>query len=319
MGRGLSDRGFFFTSDLSFAMQFPMRLNRFLSACGLGSRRGCEELILNGKVQINGSLCVNLGTQVGAEDKVVCNGRPLHLRKDIVIALNKPVGYVCTRADERDRRTIYDLLKPEFQTLHHVGRLDMDSSGLILLTNRGELSHKLTHPSHGVEKEYEVVLEESFDEGKLRNLIKGMMTPEGFARAERAWLISPRRVGMVLKQGLKRQIRHMLYSLGHEVKELERVRFGNIFVKGMPEGSWRELSAKEISELDSLAERKSAARPLPPKKGPRGVRPGLTGRRTTGDAAPSRKAPGDGPKRKTAGDGPKRKPVARSKRRPAQD
>jgi len=125
-----------------------------------------------------------------------------------------------------------------------------------------------------VEKEYEVTLEEPFDETKIMRLIKGMMTPEGHARAERAWMIGQYKIGMVLKQGLKRQIRHMLYQVGHEVKRLERVRIGNIFLKGLPEGAWRELDAREVERLVESAERRSnTARPLPPSKksGPRGA------------------------------------------------
>lgn len=251
-------------------MEFPMRLNRYLSACGLGSRRGTEALVTEGRVKINDQVCVNLGTKVVASDQVSVNGRPVRLAHDLVIALHKPVGYVCTRSDERDRRTIYDLLPPQLKTLHHVGRLDLDSSGLLLLTNRGELSHKLTHPGQGVEKEYEVTLEEAFDETKIMRLIKGMMTPEGHAKAERAWMIGHYKIGMVLKQGLKRQIRHMLYQLGHEVKRLERVRIANIFLKGLPEGAWRELDAREVERLTGAADNPSStARPHPAAKRPR--------------------------------------------------
>lgn len=253
-------------------MDYPIRLNRYLSACGLGSRRGCEALILEGRVKINDRTCANLGTQVTASDHVVVNGRPVRPAHDLIVALHKPVGYICTRSDEKDRRTIYDLLPPHLATLHHVGRLDMDSSGLILLTNRGELSHKLTHPGHGVEKEYEVTVEEPFDETKLAKLTKGMVTPEGFAKAERAWMSGNYKLGMVLKQGLKRQIRHMLYHLGYEVKRLERVRIANIFLKGMPEGSWRELSAREVEHLVAASENRAKARPLPPGKGNLGAK-----------------------------------------------
>jgi 23S rRNA pseudouridine2605 synthase len=225
------------------------RLNRYLSSCGLGSRRGCEELILNGKVRVNGQLITSLATKVNPGDEVSVRGQKLSPQKILIVALNKPKGYVCTRADERNRQTIYDLLPREYQMLHHIGRLDMDSSGLILLTNDGELSHRLTHPSKGIEKEYEVTVEEILDETVSPKLVKGMMTPEGFAKAERAWLYGGFKLGMVLKQGLKRQIRHMLYQLGHEVRKLERVRIGGYVLKGMALGSWRELKEKEVEKL----------------------------------------------------------------------
>jgi 23S rRNA pseudouridine2605 synthase len=249
-------------------MNFPMRLNRYLSACGYGSRRGVEALITEGRVKVNGQTTPNLGTQVQAGDTVTVNGREAKLEKDMLIALHKPRGFVCTREDERDRKTIYDLLPPQFHSLHHIGRLDLDSSGLILLTNRGDISHQLTHPRHGVEKEYEVTTEEPFDEAKLPKLVHGMLTPEGFAKAERAWLIGPNRIGMVLKQGLKRQIRHMIYQVGNEVERLVRVRIGTVLLKGMAEGHWRELTQSETHRLLGPAEKaeKMEKRPKPASK-----------------------------------------------------
>lgn len=226
-----------------------MRLNRYLSSCGLGSRRGCEALVLDGRVRVNGKVCTNLATTVGEADEVAVDGRKTRQQKAVVIALHKPKGFVCTRNDERERRTIYALLPEKHQTLHHVGRLDMDSQGLILLTNQGELSQTLLHPSKGVEKEYEVTLEERFDPEKLPRLTKGFHTEDGIARAERAWMIGDYKIGLVLKQGFKRQIRNMLYFLEHEVKKLVRVRIGNLAIKGIPEGGWRELTGAEVEKL----------------------------------------------------------------------
>ena len=226
-----------------------MRLNRFLSSCGLGSRRGSEQIILDGRVKINGAVCTTLATQVGESDSVTVDGRPVRAQKGIVIALHKPKGFVCTREDERDRRTIYHLLPEKFQLLHHVGRLDMDSSGLLLLTNQGELSQQLLHPSKGVEKEYEVTLETPFDPSKLERLLHGFHTEDGHAKAERAWMLGDYKMGLVLKQGFKRQIRNMLYFLGYEVKKLVRVRIGNLALKGIPEGAWKELSDADVERL----------------------------------------------------------------------
>ncbi len=219
-----------------------MRLNRYLSLCGLGSRRGVEAVILEGRVSINGHFVKDLATQVEDDDRVLVDGRPIRLEKSTVIALNKPKGYVCTRSDERDRLTIYDLLPRQFQTLHHVGRLDKDSAGLLLLTNRGDLSHRLIHPSQGAEKEYEVVTDNPMDQETMAKMVKGMMTEEGFAKAERAWLVTEYRAHVVLKQGLKRQIRLMFYQLGFEVERLTRVRIGWLELRGLPRGSWKELS-----------------------------------------------------------------------------
>jgi 23S rRNA pseudouridine2605 synthase len=165
--------------------------------------------------------------------------------------LNKPRGYLCTRSDTHDRMTIYDLLPPQFQTLHHVGRLDKESEGLILLTNKGDLSHRLIHPSQGAEKEYEVTVDKPLDAAVLAKLVKGMMTEEGHAKAERAWLDGHYRAHVVLKQGLKRQIRLMFYQLGFEVERLIRTRIGWLELRGMPKGGWKELTAAEIERFFS--------------------------------------------------------------------
>jgi len=228
-----------------------VRLNRYLSLCGLGSRRGCEALISEGQVSINGSYSRSLGTQVDPDDEVRVNGKIVRPTKGVVLALNKPKGYVCTRGDTHDRLTIYDLLPSKFQALHHVGRLDKDSEGLLLMTNRGDLSHRLMHPSEGVEKEYEVVVDKPIDpETLFPKLVKGLMTPEGYAKAERVWSGgSEYRLHLVLKQGLKRQIRHMLYFLGFEVERLIRIRIGWLQIKGLPKGSWKELTEPEVERF----------------------------------------------------------------------
>lgn len=223
-----------------------MRLNRHLSLCGLGSRRGCEQIIRDGRVAINGKRVTDLATQVTETDKVTVDGRPAEAKKGVVIALHKPKGYLCTREDTHDRPTVYDLLPARYHTLHHVGRLDQDSEGLLLLTNRGELSQRLLHPGEGVDKEYEVKVETKFSAADLAKLVRGLMTKEGFARAERAWLANDWMVHVVLKQGLKRQIREMFFLLGYEVERLVRTRIGGLWLKGLSKGGWRELSNDEV-------------------------------------------------------------------------
>ncbi len=305
-----------------------MRLNRFLSACGLGSRRGCEAIILEGRVAINGDICVNLATSVKETDEVKVDGRKLRQNKGVMIALHKPRGFVCTRRDERDRETLYNLLPEKFATLHHVGRLDKDSEGLILLTNQGELSQKLLHPSMGVEKEYEVQVEERFDPEKLPRLVEGFHTPEGPMKAERAWMIGDYKLGIVLKQGLKRQIRQMLYFLGFEVRRLIRVRIGNLSIKGLREGAWRELSADEVetlllnpksSERPKLSRPRTAAvkrhaakrtlRQAPAKKRSRG--PSQRRDKPPGSENNSRSEPGKGPRPNRDRSGPPDRPNKR--------
>jgi 23S rRNA pseudouridine2605 synthase len=245
-----------------------MRLNRFLSQCGLGSRRGCEQLILEGRVVINGHRISELGILVKDEDEVTVDGKPARLSAQVVIALHKPRGYICSRSDERDRETIYALLPGPFQRLHHIGRLDKDSDGLILLTNRGELSHRLIHPSMGAEKEYEVIVDQPLDQAVMAKLVKGMMTEEGYAKAERAWMITEYRCRMILKQGLKRQIRLMFYQLGFEVERLTRTRIGWLELRGLPKGAWRQLTDTEIQRFFSEAGTTGRAQPRGVKSAP---------------------------------------------------
>ena len=224
-----------------------MRLNRHLSLCGLGSRRGCEQIILDGRVMVNSKRITELATEVSDGDHVTVDGKPVAVRAGLVVAFHKPRGYVCTRSDERDRQTIYDLLPGKYQNLHHVGRLDKDSEGLLLLTNQGDLTHRLMHPSEGVEKEYEVRIETEFSKDHLSRLLDGVMTEEGYAKAERVWMQNPYVLHIILKQGLKRQIRLMLYALGYEVERLTRTRIGGLLLKGLPRGGWKELTDHQVA------------------------------------------------------------------------
>lgn len=215
----------------------------------MASRRGAEEIILGGRVSINGHIVTELATQVGPEDKVVVDGSAVRAETPVVLVLNKPKGYICSRGDKHERMTIYDLLPLKYQNLHHVGRLDKESEGLILLTNRGDLSHRLIHPSQGAEKEYEVVVDQALNAEVMAKLVKGMMTEEGFARAERTWMDTEYRAHIVLKMGLKRQIRIMLYQLGYEVTRLTRVRIGWLKLHGLAKGAHRELTPTEVERF----------------------------------------------------------------------
>lgn len=211
---------------------------------------------------INGKIVKELGTQVNPGDEVSVDGKATRTESPIVIALNKPKGYICSRADERDRMTIYALLPRQLQTLHHVGRLDKESEGLLLMTNRGDLSHHLIHPSKGAEKEYEVVVDKPVDQNVMATLVKGMMTEEGHAKAERAWMQTEYRCHLVLKQGLKRQIRLMFYQLGFEVERLTRTRIGWLELKGLPKGSWKQLTEAEVQRFFTEAGTTGRTKPV---------------------------------------------------------
>jgi 23S rRNA pseudouridine2605 synthase len=204
-------------------------------------------------VAINAQRVLDLATQVEEKDRVTVDGSPVHPAVAQVIVLNKPAGYLCTREDTHGRPTIYDILPGKFQHLHHVGRLDQDSEGLLLLTNQGDLSQRLLHPSEGVEKEYEVTLDKEFDANHVAKLVRGIQTVEGFGRAEHVHIDAPRRLHVVLKQGLKRQIRLMFYELGYEVTRLVRVRIGSLKISGLGLGQWKELRSTEVEQFFKAA------------------------------------------------------------------
>jgi len=230
-----------------------MRLNRYLAAAGFGSRRACEQFIAAGKVSINGHFIRDLATNVVEGDDVRVSGRKALPARHAYLAVHKPPGFVCTRSDEKGRRTIFNLVPEHFGRLFHVGRLDKESEGLLLLTNDGDLAQKLTHPSHEIDKEYEVVLDKPFDATVTPKFLKGFMIEGGRARMESVHQISPYVVKVILRQGLKRQIRLMFYRLGWEVKRLKRVRIGPVELRGLKPAYWRQLTAGEVAKLQQGA------------------------------------------------------------------
>ncbi len=225
------------------------RLNKFLASCGIGSRRACDTLIQEGGVSLNGESCTNPATRVSDGDVVRLNGKRVSPRQTTTILFKKPRGYVCSKHDELGRATIYEILPPKFQHLNHVGRLDRDSEGLLVLTNDGELANRLTHPSNKVEKEYRVTLAAAVENHDLEQLVKGVHTPEGHARAKAVKRLSPRRVSIVLETGLKRQIREMFKTLGSRVEKLFRIRIGRLTDPDLPLGRWRHLEHHETEML----------------------------------------------------------------------
>ena len=269
-----------------------MRLNRYLAAAGLGSRRACETIITAGRVQLNGRPVRELATTIAPGDAVKVDGRNVAAQETYYLLLNKPPGVVSSASDERGRQTIFDLLPPGLPRLFHVGRLDRESEGLILLTNDGDLAQKLTHPRHEVEKDYEVTLNKAFDPADVPKLIKGVFIPVETpgnpapgagqrrpaedgprkpandtalrhvrARASAVKQVAPRKVLITLRQGLKRQVRLMLYEFGYEVETLRRVRMGTITLGRLLPGRWRELLPKEIASLTAAFAPKTSSRP----------------------------------------------------------
>lgn len=230
-------------------MNEGIRLNKYLASCAVGSRRKSDELIKAGRVEVNGSPCLNMGTRIGPGDHVRLDGKRLVPRATAIAAFHKPRGYVCTREDELGRDTIYTLLPASLHALHHVGRLDRDSEGLLILTNDGDLSQKLMHPSKSIEKEYLVTSNQSFENMHLSQLLEGVHTTEGKLTAKSIERLSPRRLKIVLDHGAKRQIRVMFDTLGYQVTKLIRVRIGGLWLGDLEPGRWALLNHKEAAQL----------------------------------------------------------------------
>src|SRR5437016_843589 len=227
-----------------------MRLNRFLAAAGVGSRRQCDELIAAGRVTINGHVCTNFSAQPGERDHVKVDRKLVHLERAMTIALHKPVGFVSTRSDPNARDTIFDLLPPKFPRLFNIGRLDAQSQGLLLLTNDGDLAQQLTHPRFKIEKEYEVTLDRQWDNAVGQKLLRGIFLDGQRAQIARLHPIGPTRLRVVLRQGINQQIRRMFYAVGYEVKRLVRVRIGNLRLGDLARGQWRPLAKSELADLN---------------------------------------------------------------------
>lgn len=227
-----------------------MRLNRFLAAAGVGSRRHCDELIAAGRVTINGRVCTDFSAQPAEGDHVKVGGKMVRAQQRLDILLHKPAGYVSTRTDPNARDTIFDLLPPKLPRLFNVGRLDAQSEGLLVLTNDGDFAQRLMHPRYKVDKEYEVLLDRPWDPELAPKLLRGVMLDGQRAKLERVHSIGPTKLRVVLRQGINRQIRRMFYEVGYEVNRLVRTRLGNLRLGDLPRGHWRPLTKAELRSLD---------------------------------------------------------------------
>jgi 23S rRNA pseudouridine2605 synthase len=227
-----------------------VRLNRFLAAAGLGSRRHCDELIAAGRVSINGQVCTDFSVHPCERDHVKFDGKLIHAQRRLDLMLHKPAGFVSTRSDPNARDTIFDLLPPHLPRLFNIGRLDAQTEGLLLLTNDGDLAQRLTHPRYKIDKEYEITLDRAWDAALGLKLLQGMMLDGQRARIEKIHLIKPTRLRATLRQGINRQIRRMFYEVGYEVERLVRIRVGRLRLGDLPRGHWRPLSKDELKWLE---------------------------------------------------------------------
>ncbi len=234
----------------SAALPQGERLQKVLAACGWGSRRVCEDLIAAGRVTVNGGIAV-LGRRVDPDhDRVEVDGVPVGVRPGLVYyLLNKPSGVVTTASDTHGRPTVIDLV-PRDPRVFPVGRLDLDTEGLLLLTNDGELAQWLTHPSHGVDKEYLVDVEGgAVSAGALRSLRTGVELDDGVTAPAQVSQPSPGVLRITIHEGKNRQVRRMCEAVGHPVRRLVRVRIGSLSDRTLRPGTWRQLSAAEVKVL----------------------------------------------------------------------
>ncbi len=240
------------------------RLQKILAHAGVGSRRACEELILQGRVTVGGQVIRELGTKVDpARTPVAVDGQKVQVERPVYFAVYKPKGYVSTNNDPSGRPRVLDLLPEIPQRVYTVGRLDEMSVGLMLLTNDGELANKLAHPKFGVEKLYRVVVAGSPPREVLNQLVEGIWLAEGKVRAKSVRAVGKRGdstiLELVLAEGKNREVRRMLAKLGHKVMTLTRVAVGPITIKGLTAGQFRPLTGKEVDLLRRVA----AGQPVP--------------------------------------------------------
>ncbi len=231
-----------------------MRLNKFLSGAGIASRRKCDTIITEGKIQVNGKVVTELGTIINEKkDKVVYMGQEVKLPTSFVyIKLNKPKGYACTASDEKGRKTIYDLVDCE-ERLFSVGRLDYDTEGLIILTNDGDFANKVMHPKYDIEKEYQVTVEGEILESELAVMRKGVVVDGEKMPSAKIKVIELKKettkLSVVIHEGQNRQVRRMFEAIGKSIKLLKRVRIGGVKLGGLSRGEFRDLTEDELNLL----------------------------------------------------------------------
>ncbi len=231
-----------------------VRLQKFLADAGVASRRASEELITSGRVEVNGELVRQLGSKVNPDrDQVTVDGRQVRVKRKLYVALNKPRGCVCSRKDEHNRPTIYELLPKEWSNIYSVGRLDYDTEGLIFLTNDGEFSLRLTHPRYGVRKKYLATVDGRIDPEIVEKFTRGVFHQGERLKAERVRIVSSSLsrsvVELELAEGKNREVRRMFESQEKTVRRLQRIQIGKIKLGELKPGKWRTLTEPEIKSL----------------------------------------------------------------------
>jgi 23S rRNA pseudouridine2605 synthase len=224
-----------------------VRLNAYLARAGVTSRRGADDLIKAGRVRVNGAPG-ELNTFVATTDVVEVDGEPVRPQRLAYVLLNKPAGVVTTASDPQGRPTVVDVVAHAARVVP-VGRLDVDTTGALLLTNDGPLAHRLAHPRYGVEKVYEADVEGDPSPAALRRLAEGVELEDGRTAPARSRRLGPGRVELVLHEGRNRQAKRMLEAVGHPVRRLHRSRYAGLEPRGLAPGEWRELAPDEVERL----------------------------------------------------------------------
>lgn len=229
------------------------RLQKILAAAGVASRRACEELILEGVIEVNGRVVDELPAFANPEtDEIKVNGRRLKAAEKVYFLVNKPKGYICTNADPQRRKLAIDLVNTDARVFC-VGRLDADTTGALIITNDSELSNRLTHPKFELEKTYEVKISQRMEPEDVEKLKKGVWLAEGRTGGASLKIIkrgfNESYLEITIRQGLNRQIRRMFARLGYKVKALKRTRIGNIGIKGMPVGACKRMTKSQVEYL----------------------------------------------------------------------
>ena len=231
-----------------------MRIQKFLSRAGVAARRKAEAMVLGGRVSVNGTIVTELGTKVEpSRDRVEVDGTEVDLPDELWIRFHKPAGVLCTAEDTHERDTIYDLLPPEHSSLRYVGRLDLDTEGLLLLTNDGDVANRLQHPRYQVEREYEVTVQGVPSEEDIARLRAGEVLDDGLARPVRLEVAAPVRecgnLTLVMTEGRKREVRRLMYAVGLPVVTLKRVRFGPVELGDLALGECETLNLEDVAAL----------------------------------------------------------------------
>ncbi|MCI1693040.1 pseudouridine synthase [Aneurinibacillus aneurinilyticus] len=235
------------------------RLQKIMAQAGVASRRKCEELIVSGRVKVNGVTIQELGYKADAvRDEIEVDGKKIARENHVYFLLNKPTGYITSVTDPQGRKTVLDLMKGIEERIYPVGRLDYDTSGLLLLTNDGEFANRITHPRHELDKVYEATVRGRMEEDALIQLRQGialedgMTAPAGAVRLRFNEKSKTTLIRLTIHEGRNRQVRRMCEAVGHPVRKLKRVRLAFLTLEGVPEGGYRPLTAEEVARLYAL-------------------------------------------------------------------